>query len=207
MSPTPPPFQRSDHGRTCIDWQFCRAHVAWHAGGVRARPGGLAGGALDRPAAGRHHDPDRQWREQVFTAGHPLFCVGRRHHGRRRHGAPAGCFCRCADRLCARWFVAGQYSVLHLFRRDFRLVGGRYGFDRVGADSRNGKKRLPASIRHGGHGQWFGSGHLDSTQPQRRDLFHGSRRHGVGGSAVHGRCFSGPVAGFEFVDLLSVCGA
>ncbi len=93
----------------------------------RRRAGGPSTGhgvadrrAVDRSGARWRDDPDRQRREQVFAARHPLFRACRSNHGRRRHGAAAGGPCRCLRRLPAWRVVAGEDPGLDLLRRATR---------------------------------------------------------------------------------------
>ena len=186
---------------------FVAADAHRHAGGLCAGPGRAGRRVVDRPAAGRRDDPDRQRREQVLAAGHPLLRAGRRHHGRGRHGAPPGRLCRRAGGLRARRPVAGQHPGLDLLWRDLRLLGGRHRLDRLGADPRDGEERLSAPLLHRRHRQRLGAGDPDPAQPQRGHLLDGRRRLGLGGRAVHRRRVAGPAAGREPVRLLPVRGA
>ena len=149
----------------------------------------IAGALVDRNSAGSGDAEDLRRRQQGGDADDPVLRAGRRDHGRRRHGAPAGRVCRRAGRIYpgARRPLDRQRAGDDVPQRHFRLGGGRYLRDRLGDDPADGKGRLSPRVRDQPHHHRLGSGAAGAAEPQRGAVFAGDRRHDLDQRAVHGR--------------------
>ena len=151
---------------------------------------------VDRHSARSGDAENLRRRQQGRHADHPVLRARRRHHGRRRHGAPPGRLRRRAGRLYprARRPVGGQCARHDLSQRHFRLRRRRHLGDRLGDDPADGESRLPPRLRHQRHHHRFGAGAAGAAEPQRGDLFARHRRHDFDHLAVHGRRRAGAAA-------------
>ena len=139
----------------------------------------IAGALVDRHSARSGDAENLRRRQQGRHADHSVLRAGRRHHGRRRHGAAPGRLRRRAGRLYprARRPVGGQRAGHDLPQRHFRLRRRRHLGDRLGDDPADGESRLSPRLRHQRHHHRLGAGAAGAAEPQRGDLFARHRRH------------------------------
>ena len=153
-------------------------------------------GAVDRHSAGSGNAQNLRRRQQGRHADHSVFRIGRRNHGRRRHGAPPRCLRRCPGRLHprARRPFGGQCAGDDFSERHFRLSSGGHFRHRFGDDPADGEERVPSRIRYQCDDHRLGAGSPRAAEPQCGDLFARHRRHHLDHQPVHGRRRARPAA-------------